>query len=233
MIITCPACTTRYNAGEAVLGKRARKVRCVKCAHKWVLDPTPETQPDAGAHPSASFAPEPMASASRIASAPAHAIGDSADSGAPPRRRGLSLDRLASFVLALMILIGIIAGAVQYRTQLVRLWPPLGGIYAKLGMVINARGLEIRKTEWRIETRNGAPLLVITGEVANIAQRTLAVPRLNLVVRDAKGHELYRWNTVIADAKSVAAGEALPFTTTLESPPLEAHDVEIRFLSEN
>jgi hypothetical protein len=196
-----------------------------------MLEPASETQADASPNPSAAFAPEPMASSSRIAAA--HAISDAGDKSARPRRRGLSLDRLASLILALMVMIGIAAGAIQYRTQLAQLWPALGGLYSKLGMAVNVRGLEIRNTGWRIETRNGAPLLVITGEVANIAHRNLAVPRLSLVVRDAKGHELYRWNTAIADAKSVKAGETLPFTTTLKSPPLEAHDVEIRFLPEN
>jgi hypothetical protein len=126
----------------------------------------------------------------------------------------------------LLVLAG--AAAYQYRTQIVRFVPALGGLYAKIGLPVNARGLEIRKSEWRIETRSGRPVLIVKGEIANVAKHPVAVPRLSLVLRDDKGHELYRWSAAIGVA-SVKPGATAPFTTTLESPPAEAHDIEIRF----
>ncbi|MBT3330740.1 MAG: DUF3426 domain-containing protein [Rhodospirillaceae bacterium] len=35
MILTCPACETRFAVDAAVLGKAGRKVRCAKCGDSW------------------------------------------------------------------------------------------------------------------------------------------------------------------------------------------------------
>ena len=36
MIISCPACATRYNIDPKALGEKGRKVRCSNCAHHWI-----------------------------------------------------------------------------------------------------------------------------------------------------------------------------------------------------
>lgn len=36
MIISCPACATRYNIDPAVLGEEGRRVRCANCGHSWI-----------------------------------------------------------------------------------------------------------------------------------------------------------------------------------------------------
>lgn len=36
MIISCPACATRYNIDPAVLGDEGRRVRCANCGHNWI-----------------------------------------------------------------------------------------------------------------------------------------------------------------------------------------------------
>ncbi|MDF1721294.1 MAG: zinc-ribbon domain-containing protein [Minwuia sp.] len=38
MILTCPACATRYVIGDDVFQAGAREVRCVKCSHRWTSD---------------------------------------------------------------------------------------------------------------------------------------------------------------------------------------------------
>lgn len=45
MIISCPACATRFNIDLSVLGDRGRKVRCAGCGHVWHQTP-PGAEPD-------------------------------------------------------------------------------------------------------------------------------------------------------------------------------------------
>ncbi|WP_320076661.1 MJ0042-type zinc finger domain-containing protein [Novosphingobium ovatum] len=76
MIISCPACGTRYAVPDSAIGVEGRTVRCAKCKHSWFQD-GPEIFPPAAARaepaPPAPVTPEaqPVAEASApVAAAP-------------------------------------------------------------------------------------------------------------------------------------------------------------------
>jgi len=60
MILTCPACQTRFAINAAALGDAGRKVRCAKCGDNW--HQMPEEDPPAPA-PKAAKAAKPKAAA--------------------------------------------------------------------------------------------------------------------------------------------------------------------------
>ena len=69
MILTCPACATRYVIGDGVFQAGAREVRCARCSHRWISDgsdavdevDTPVDQQAATPAPKRESAPPPPA----------------------------------------------------------------------------------------------------------------------------------------------------------------------------
>ena len=42
MILTCPACDTKYVVKDRAIPPEGRKVRCASCKHSWHQDPAPQ-----------------------------------------------------------------------------------------------------------------------------------------------------------------------------------------------
>ena len=48
MILTCPACDTKYVVKDGAIPPGGRQVRCASCKHSWHQDPDDTADPDAG-----------------------------------------------------------------------------------------------------------------------------------------------------------------------------------------
>lgn len=243
MIIQCPACETRYTVPDNTIGGRARKVRCAKCSHEWVIEPQSE---EAAAEPEAQAAaatPQAVEESAAVAAEAAESEGEApaddklvrirSDLRRPTRNlkaRRTAADAVGTFVLALLFLGGLAFALITWRVAIVRMLPMTASLYGALGIPVNALGIEIREKDWQIAQQNGLPVLTIKGTITNTTQRGLSVPPVELTLRDDKQRELYHWSVEL-DAKRLKPGETQAFQIVQKNPPLEAHDVQIRFAS--
>lgn len=196
----------------------------------------PSIQPDADVPrlPARTAEPEEAETPSPEAKRPVR--GDR-DASGPRRLRRPSLPRpsggafrLSPSYLILLLGSAILAMFFLGREQVVRTVPDSAGLYERLGLPVNLRGVEFRDVKGANEIVDGVVVLVVEGQLVNISGRPVELPRLRLSVRDAAGKEIYTW-TATAPKPRLDAGEAVPFRSRLASPPPDGTSVEVRFFT--
>jgi predicted Zn finger-like uncharacterized protein len=203
MIVTCPACTTRYLVDPRALGDAGRVVRCANCSKTWHQTP-PEDLPRQLDIAPVDVVPNFITGRPQL---PALA-----------RRRRLSPATVASAVLVLVLVSAAIAG-IAAREEVVAAWPPAIRLYSMIGLAVQPPGigLELRKTTPVFTTENGVRTLVVEGEVANISQIARDVPTLKVVLRDRDGAELQALHFDVAEQR-LLPGASVPFRTSIPQP---------------
>ena len=250
MILTCPACQTRFNVLAKALGEAGRKVRCSSCGDIWHQMPVAE---DAPTPPP----PEPDVDEFGIedeASAPnggedwdEHGddgdgdeeaaegdddAADAADAALPkavkaPGGRGGSL---AAWLILIFIMAGVGTGGYLFQEKIVAFWPPASQLYAMAGLCAEEEkfGLAIQNVKWEHKQEKSKPVLLVRGEVANISDQPQSVPRLRVVILDEHDRRLFRW-TVTTAKNSLNPGQATNFSTRLANPPADARSLAVTF----
>jgi predicted Zn finger-like uncharacterized protein len=143
------------------------------------------------------------------------------------RRLQWPLSRLQSFILALIVANAIIVG---WRDDFVRAMPQTASFYAWFGLPVNVHGLDFDSLGTTTEQHEGVPILVITGNIINVAGKTEIVPHLRFAVRNAARQEIYSW-TADPPRQMLPPGHGVAFHTRLASPPPDSHDVLVRFVN--
>src|SRR3982751_5752526 len=146
MILTCPACNTRYRvADEAVAAPGGREVRCAGCGNTWRYVPQPQPimiDPTVPA-PVLRIEPEATAAAAVEAATPASDLrvepepippaSPEAPPPAPAARPRRSWTGLAWLAVILVIAAGVAVGVLA-RDQIASHWPAAARFYRTVGM---------------------------------------------------------------------------------------------------
>lgn len=240
MILTCPSCSTRYQADSARFVSPGRNVRCAKCGHVWFQTaPDVEPEPEPVLEPVAAEPPPEPAPNVPAPEAPA-TLGSVIQPVQPrpepepvrkrARRRannGILADAIA---WAALILLAVMIGwaAVQYRQTIVELWPGVAPLYEVVGLPVETEGIALIDVAYQHEVEDGQPVLSVTGKIVNVSDRELPVPIIRVMLSDEAQHEIYHW-MFDAGVPSLEPGAERPFVTRLSSPPAEARNLNIRF----
>jgi predicted Zn finger-like uncharacterized protein len=251
MILTCPNCSRRFKVGAAALGSQGRRVKCGRCAHVWQQLPegadadesvigdagppaalpdlaAPTEADDKTAWPGQLAEPGPAVVAEPRRARPPGLPWHSAP--APAAKR---FGSGAVLLVLLLLILGAGFGAFIARDHVVAAVPGAAKVYALFGTPaeVPGAGLELRGLESERRREDGVPVLVIRGEIVNLASESRTVPALRGSLHGVDGAELTSWRFATAE-DTVAAGRSVRFETEVRDPPLEATDLSIRFVDE-
>ncbi len=144
----------------------------------------------------------------------------------PPARRAA---KRAPWALAWVFAgFGAWALLVGAHAQIARLAPATAPLYAALGLDVNLNRVGLDHVSSRLDYQDGRQILIVEGEIRNLASSPRAAPRVRLSVLDAGGREIYHWIAAPPKAR-LAAGETAEFRARLAAPPKDGQQVRVRF----
>jgi predicted Zn finger-like uncharacterized protein len=242
MLIVCPDCASEYVIEPAQIGADGRNVRCASCRSTFFVAGEPEVTEEELAETEEykvflESQTWPEAIPSQATAERADERQGRAKAGSRSRLKA-TLGKLGAIIAGLraipagpamaMLVIGAGVGLVLGREPIVRAVPRAAPLYAAIRLPVNPTGLELRGVRSELVVNGADRLLVVEGEVLNVAAREVGVPSLELAVRGPAGLALYTW-TNEAPRKRLGPAESARFRARLASPPAEGREVLVRF----
>jgi predicted Zn finger-like uncharacterized protein len=232
MILSCPACQTRYLVDDEAFSSRAeRTVRCANCGHTWNLPSPPERRPndepikpEDRIEPALELPPRPGSAAAPSFDLPLRArpVPDSPSGGR--RSRWAALRWL---VLAVLCALAVLAGIVVARGAVVAIWPASTRLYSLAGLPVPAPEAKLKVDKLTpIRTPDG---LIIEGDIVNPGKTPQDVPQLRVALRDGADKDV-QFKIVAPPIARLAPGASAHFKTPLDHPDAAATDVAVTFV---
>lgn len=241
MLIVCPSCASEYRLDAGKVGMEGRSVRCAACRETWFLTPADVLAGhEAELAERAEAEPDPVADAAwQEASATVRAATDAPDPPrvrrrAPPRAdRGKgwrSVQGLSPSLAVGLTLLAAVPLICLARDSVVRAVPQSAALFARVGLPVNLRGIEIRDVvAFSNPAEDGRPAeLVVEGDLVGIARTDVPVAALSAEIRDAAGRVI-RSFPVAPPRAVLGTAETARFRGTLTSPPASGRAVVLHF----
>jgi predicted Zn finger-like uncharacterized protein len=229
MILTCPECATSYFVDDSRIAPAGRTVKCSNCGARWTARPegaeAVAATPAAEAEAPASLAPLPPPDELVVeAQEPAPVLPVFAPRPTPPRREAGG--KVLLWALSAAVVAALIAGALIFRTEVVRLLPASQAAYAGIGLPVSS--LVIEKVHAEPAFQGGRPVLAVTGQIRNTRDTPAVVPSLRVSLLDRSGKPVAIKVAKPVDAQAPAHA-VRHFSIAIVDPPASVHDLEVTF----
>lgn len=218
MILTCPECETQYFADDATIGDHGRTVKCAACGNSWFVPGKLGQNSDSVDTPESEEAKAAMGAHDAYRK-----------SVREKRRRKSRFAAVMSWGISAALFFGVGAATVLMRNDIVKVWPQSASAYTAVGLDVNQFGLDFTETQHRRTFDGTTPILNVTGTVVNVSNTSQVSPDVRVGLRDDAGREVAHILTKI-QPQQIQPGSTGTFVAILDSPPVEAYDLELSFV---
>ena len=232
MILTCPECATSYFVEDRKISPAGRAVKCASCAQRWTAYPEATLELEASAEEGAvareAFEPEPAPPT--IQDLPGaelpKVIRAKVENSRKVREAAAHGIVWAGMAATLAI---VIATAVVFRVEVVKIMPGSAKAYALAGLPVNTLGLVIEGARAEPSLQDGHAALAISGMIRNVEDHAIVAPALRIELLNKAGKTIVTKVARPADAL-VPPGETRHFALAILDPPTTAQDLQISFV---
>lgn len=244
MILTCPECATSYFVDDSRIPEAGRTVKCTSCGARWTakkealfIPPPPEEQPRAASKPVEAHpgdAPPPDAELAddlefvEREPEPEPALRRRASARPAPPPRAEAKGKVFVWASAAVVVVAVVAGALVFRSDVVRFFPKSQTAYADLGLSVNSVGLVIEGVHAEPTFVGGRPVLSVTGAIRNVKDEPVNSPAIRVNLLNLKGKPIAAKIVRPIDPR-VPAGATRHFAIAISDPPSNARDLEVVF----
>ena len=236
MTVICPSCEARFRDPPAEVSK-SRPLQCGKCEHEWI--PVHTDVPRINVE-SASIAPDMadlVGDANEIRSNLPVVMPktDESDKTKPifvdslPGTPKIKTPARGMYMTGLACLMAV-TSLVVFKDNVMTMLPKSHPIYMAAGLTSANKDLQIENVTTTKTSKDGIKQLIVRGEIQNMANATVPVPPIKLIMRGDSQSNLYAW-TVTATKENLKSGERSRFTAVAHDFPDKAVDVAVEFAS--
>lgn len=239
MILSCPACSTRYLVPDASIGPAGRQVRCASCRHSWFQEgpelDLSDTREAVSAPPTAAPpppAPEPALAAVAEPDEPAPVAPEEGyaepehdafgyEPPFRPRRNPARTWTALAIGAAVLLLAGIAA--------LLSFGPPT--LASRVGLGPRAAvplTIQVTTKPQRRMMESGNELLEVAGRVLNPTDAVQPVPDIRAELRDPQDRVVYSW-TIARPANRLPPGGTAEFDSAAVDVPKGSSALRLSF----
>jgi hypothetical protein len=138
--------------------------------------------------------------------------------------------RSSKWTAIILVLLSFNVALVLGRADVVRYFPQTASLFEAIGLKVNLRHLTFDGVKISSEEHDGVAVLTVEGTIISQSSNPVEVPNMRFAVRNATGQEIYAW-TSKPTRSILEPGQKLPFRSRLASPPTDASDVLVRFVT--
>jgi hypothetical protein len=139
---------------------------------------------------------------------------------------GLAL--AAAWAVFLSVLSGVSLAFINFREDIVVALPGMGALYRTVGLGVQTQQIDFGPVNYRWTVADGKPMIEVTGQIINLTDREIPVPRVLINVRDKESGDPVKATATIR-SDPLAAREAADFTLEFISPSKSVNQIELAF----